>query len=172
MKQVFTLFLFLHIICCNHAASAQKQHDFTLETGFGIPQLLHVGASYRFSENNAFHFSYGRINPEKKLFHTSLEHRWFISSTNSNINRRNVYFGQFLSYGKSEDEEEIVQRYSVGLNFGFTVALWKSLGINMDLGAMYLGYKNELKAPADFENDEEAPPPILPTGKVQLHYRF
>ncbi|MES2431768.1 MAG: hypothetical protein V4556_12585 [Bacteroidota bacterium] len=132
MKYIFAT-ISLIVFSLNLFSQTEKVSRTKFVLGLSIPEILHMGATYRISNSSLVGLNAGAGPTWGGLWPTiNLEHRLYIGKTNEAINRKVWFFRQGATiFTAAENSQRLAITFTLGKDILFKN---KSNGITIDAG--------------------------------------
>ena len=171
-KRIFRIVLIITSILITQIANSQ---EYRLNVGLGLPDLIHFGGYFQYSQNNEIGVQFGSIISEHNIIASTFEHRVNIDKSTKYENLNTWFLGQRLTYHYEKGQDYSWHFVFPNLSFGRNHYLSDKFGFSWDAGLLFVLMNKKInnKTGLQFENDEaENHPTFFPSLRIQFFRRF
>ena len=152
--------------------NCNSQEKFDVSTGFGIFELVNIGARYQPTEKAQFGLKVGTFpSKNEKLISISGDVYYHFAGV-SKLSNQPPWYGKLgLDYLRDETKSVIDKYLFLTIRIGRDINFTNRLGMKLDAGLdLELDHKQTHKLPSDWNINIDIP--VLPTGGIELFYRL
>lgn len=157
-------------VCCNNLSFGQEKVN--ISVGAGIPELLNVGLRYQFKQTQ-IGIGLGSMPKSDGSIISVYGDFYYHFAKLSKFSNRKVWYGKIgLNYLREENDYFIEKYVYLNLRVGRDFNISKKMGVQIDAGAIFQLYDEEIRKipPSGFGLDLNFP--VLPSLGIGLFYRI